>query len=425
MRVTRTFKRNLLSQKRIVVNRWWSSSWKTYSILQILFKWLISWEMRKWEFIMKWVVTVARQYRAEIPRSVLRDFYNILEEEWYYTSNRQSWWNIIKENKQEMTFSYQWRILEFIWCDDPEKVKWPRRKALYVNEANNVNYKVFMQMLMRTSWVCFIDFNPDDDEVWINTKLEQERAAKIWDVDVIVSTFRDNKYLERSIVDELLNLSILDKDEWNVYWNWEYWKIQWAIFEKWVHWKIIKWVPEKAKFLWYWQDFWFTWDPMTLIAIYIYWKRSIIVDEILYEENLVNTYVDESQKQQSIQWHYEMNNIDQSSKIWADSSEPKSIEELANAWYNIDWVKKWPGSVVSWIKFMKKYKIYITKNSLKTRNEFKKYVWATDKNWKVLRDKEKRPIPKDDFNHCIDAIRYWVTHLLWWQDMSNLSLTVG
>jgi phage terminase large subunit len=72
---------------------------------------------------------------------------------------------------------------------------------------------------MRTSNACFIDFNPDDDEVWINTKLEQERASKIGDVEVIVSTFRDNAFLPRSIVDELLNLRITDPDLWQVYGN--------------------------------------------------------------------------------------------------------------------------------------------------------------------------------------------------------------
>lgn len=103
-----------------------------------------------------------------------------------------------------------------------EKVKGPRRKILYVNEANNVPYKTFQQLLMRTDKACFIDFNPDDDEVWINTKIEQERATKIGDVEVIVSTFRDNGFLSKSIVDELLALAVLDPDLWDVYGNGNY-----------------------------------------------------------------------------------------------------------------------------------------------------------------------------------------------------------
>ena len=72
---------------------------------------------------------------------------------------------------------------------------------------------------------------------------------------------------------------------------------------------------------------------------------------------------------------------------------------------------------------MKKYKIYITKNSLKLINEFKKYVWSTDKNWKVLRDKEWRPVPNDKYNHGIDASRYWMTNLLI-QELNNLDFSI-
>lgn len=424
MRVTRTFKRNIDSKSRITINRWWSSSSKTYSILQMYFKRLTTWELRRNEYILKWVSTVARQYRAELSRSVLRDWYNIVDEEKYLLSNRFEGWKYIKENKQEMTFSYKWRILEFIGCDDPEKVKWPRRKSLYCNEANNINYKVFMQMLMRTEWPCFLDFNPDDDEVRINKKLEQERATAIWDVEVIVSTFRDNAFLSMSVVNEILNLRKTDPEMWKVYWNWEYWKIKGAIFEFGVHWDIIEDIPEEAKFKGYGQDYWFTTDPTTLIRIYEYWKNSIILDEAIWKENLVNTYQYETQKQDSIQWQYEINWVDKSSEIWADSSEPKSNEELYEAWYNIRWVTKWPWSVISWIKFMKKFKIYVTAKSLNLRNEFKKYVWATDKNWKVLRDKERRPIPRDKYNHWIDWGRYWITNLFWWQDMSDLDFSI-
>lgn len=424
MKVTRTFIRNVETKKRLVVNRGWSSSSKTYSILQMYFKRLTTWELRKNEWIPKWVSTVARQYRAELYTSVLRDFYNIVEAEWFLLSNRFAWWRYIKENKSLLTFEYGWRTLEFIWTDDPEKVKWPRRKSLYCNEANNIAYWVFKQMLMRTEWVVFIDFNPDDDEVWINEKIEQERASKIWDVEVIVSTFRDNAFLQKSIVDEILNLRITDPDLWNVYWNWQYWKIKGAIFQENIHWQVIDEIPQEANFMWYWQDYWFTTDPTTLIWIYKYWKNAVILDEVIREYNLVNTYQDEAQRLESIQWQYEFAWVDTSSKIWADSSEQKSNEELYQVWYNIEWVTKWPWSVISWIKFMKKYKIFITAKSLNLRKEFKKYVWAVDKNWKTLKDKEWRPIPVDKNNHWIDAARYWMTNLLWWPDMSELDFSI-
>lgn len=423
MKTTNTFYKLYKSKKRIVVKRWGSSSSKTYSILQMLFKWLRTWEFREWEWIMTWPASVVRRYRAEVTRSVLRDWRKILSDEWFITSDRHSWWKVIKENKSEMTFSYKWREVEFMWCDDPEKMKWPRRKILYCNEANNIDEKVFKQMLLRTEWPCVLDFNPDDDEVWINTELEQKRAVNKWDVDVIVSTFRDNAFLSKSIVDEILQLKVDDPDMWNVYWNGQYWKIKWTIFEQWKHFDVIDDIPEGANHRWYGQDYWFTNDPSTLIWIYTHWD-NVILDEVFWETNLINTYQDDSQKQSSIQWQYEIHGVDTYKKIWADSSEQKSNEELYEAWYNIEGVTKWPWSVISWIKFMKKYKILITKRSFNLLNEFKKYKWAVDKNWRTLKDKEWRPIPLDKFNHWIDASRYWMTHLLWWPDMNNLDFSI-
>ena len=423
MRTSRNFDRIYATKKRIVLNRWWTSSWKTYSIMQMFFKWLRTWEFRENEFFDVWVWTVVRQFRSQIESSVLRDFKNIVSDEWFLLSNRFSWGNVIKENKSTMTYTYWWRTLEFVGLDDPQKAKGPRRKLLYINEADSVQKKVAMQLVLRTQGPCLFDWNPDDDEVWLNTDLEQKRAAKIWDVELIISTFRDNPFLDDEIVREILALRELDPDEWEVYWNWWYWKIKGAIFKENIHWRTIKLIPKHAEFVWYGQDFWFSDDPTTLTAIYKFWNNSIVLDQVMYEHWLINTYQEESQKQLSITWHYEMHNVDTSDKIWADSSEPKSIEEISYAWYNIEWVVKGPGSVVSWIKFMKKYRIYVTDSSLEMKKEFKKYIWATDKNWKTLKDKANRPIAKKWNDHCIDWARYWMTHLLWWQDMSELDLS--
>ena len=424
METSRNFDRICKTKKRVVLNRWGSSSSKTYSIMQIFFKRLKTWEFREDEWYMRGVWSVVRQFRSQVEWSVLRDWKNIVSDEKHVFSNRFSWGNVIKENKSNLTYEYQWRVLEFIWLDDFWKAKWSRRKILYCNEADQIKKKVAMQLLMRTEWPALFDWNPDDDEVWLNTDIEQERANKIWDVDLIVSTFRDNWFLSDSIVKEILALKVLDPDEWEVYGNWSYWKIKWAIFKEGKHWDSCWEIPENAKFMWYWQDYWFTTDPTTLLEVRKGEWNIIYLNEVVYEYGLINTYIDEDNKQWSIQWHYEMNWVDKSSKIRADSSEQKSNEELFEAWYNIEGVKKWPWSVVAWLKFMKRYYILITANSFKTIKEFKKYVRAVDKNWKTLKDKEGRPIPKDKNNHCIDGGRYWITHLFGWQDMSELTFSI-
>jgi len=381
MEVTRNFDKIYKTKKRIVLNRWWTSSSKTYSILQLFFKWLLTWEFRENEYFTEWVWTVVRQYRSQIETSVLRDWRDIVDREWYILSNRHYWWKFIKENKSYITYKYQWRTLEFIWLDDPEKAKWPRRKILYCNEADSISKKVFMQLLMRTEWPALLDWNPDDEDVWIHIELEQERAVKIWDVDLIVSTFRDNCFLNKSIAKEILSFKDFDIDYWEVYGNGSYWKITWLVFNKI---NIVNEIPKDAKSIWYGMDFWYTNDPTTLTEIFIF-NNELYFDVLLYKTWLTNQDIISELKRLWI-W--------KSEEIFWDSAEPKSIEEIYRWWFNIKWVVKWPDSIIFWISIMKEYKLNITERSLEWRKEFKKYKWLVDKAWKAL----NKPI--DNFNHC-------------------------
>jgi phage terminase large subunit len=48
---------------------------------------------------------------------------------------------------------------------------------------------------MRTENKIYVDFNPDDEQVWINQELEIKRSNEIGDVEVIVSNYKDNSFL--------------------------------------------------------------------------------------------------------------------------------------------------------------------------------------------------------------------------------------
>jgi phage terminase large subunit len=86
--------------------------------------------------------------------------------------------------------------VEFIGADDQQKLRGAKRTFLYCNEANELNYKKeFFQLLIRTQRKTFIDFNPDDETVRINTEIEQKRKLKNRDVKVIISTYKDNPFL--------------------------------------------------------------------------------------------------------------------------------------------------------------------------------------------------------------------------------------
>lgn len=126
--------------------------------------------------------------------------------------------HLIAENKTDRTFLYGGRMVEFIGADDQHKLKGGKRAILYINEANEVDYKTeFFQLIIRTKDIAIIDFNPDDPDVYINTELEIKRAIQKQDVEVIVSTYKDNPFLTREEIAEIENIKNIDPQLWTVY----------------------------------------------------------------------------------------------------------------------------------------------------------------------------------------------------------------
>lgn len=117
---------------------------------------------------------------------------------------------------------------------------------------------------MRTKYRVFMDFNPDDEDVWINTELEQKRALTEGDVEVIVSTYRDNPFLEPEIVKEIEMFAKTDEGYWRVYGMGEYGKMEGLIFS----FKTVPDVPEGATLVGYGQDFGYSNDPSACVAVY-------------------------------------------------------------------------------------------------------------------------------------------------------------
>jgi len=383
MEITTTpvFLKNYTSKKKIKINRGGTRSGKTYNILEIFHLWLTTWKIAEHLPADKaWILTIVRKFAATLKGTVIRDFEEIIDK---HESRR-----FIEINKTDRTYKFKNRIVEFIWADDQQKLRGWKRNYLYCNEANELNFKQeFFQLLIRTEKLVFLDFNPDDEDVWINTELEQKRALEKKDIDIIISTYRDNPFLSAEQVAEIEYLEHTDPAYWKIYWLWEYWRLEGLIFE---NWKEIGDVPKEANFLARWQDFWFTNDPTTLIAVYK-WNWALVLDEELWQHWLTN---------QDIVWEFKMLWFEKALEIFWDSAEPKSIEEIYRWGYNIKPVTKWPDSIKFWLDLMKQQPIYITARSINLKKEFKKYIWAKDKEGKPT----NKPI--DKFNHWIDAVRY-------------------
>lgn len=380
MEVTPVFTRNRATDKKIVVNRGGTRSSKTYSIAQLCALWLITGECGKGNYIHKGVWSTVRKHQTTLEKTVVRDFEEILQNE--------DWYGLVSHNKTKKTYSYKGRLVEFFGADDQQKLRGAKRNILYCNEANELEYRQeFFQLLMRTTDKIFIDFNPDDEDIWINTELEQKRTNDKGDVETIVSTYKDNTFLPDSLVDEIEYLQQTDPEFWKIYGLGEYGNITGLIYENVT---FIPSIPDNAKFVCYGLDFGFTNDPTAVIEI---WKhdKDIYLNEMIYENGLTNEDIANRLKELGVTRQQE---------VICDSAEPKSIEELYRQGINSKPAKKGADSIKNGIDILKRYKINVTNNSTNLRKEFRSYKWAVD------RTGNSTGKPIDKFNHAMDAVRY-------------------
>ena len=376
MEVTEIFDKNYFSEAKIVVNRGGTRSSKTYSLNQICALWLISGMYGKDLYLADGIWTSVRKYRTNLDGTIIRDFEEILKQNGYY--------NMVDHNKTKKTYKFRKRMVEFIGADDQQKLRGAKRNILYCNEANELEYKKeFFQLLMRTENKIFLDFNPDDEQVWINQELEIKRSAEVGDVEVIVSNYKNNSYLPKSLIKEIEYLQQTDKEFWKIYGLGEYGNISGLIYE---NVEYVETMPE-CDFVSYGLDWGYSLDPTACVGVY---KRGeeLYLKEILYEKGLTNQDIAERLKP-----------IVGREEIICDSAEPKSIEELYRLGLNVKPATKGKDSINNGIDILKRYKIKVV-NGSNLRKEFRSYKWATDKNGNSL----NKPI--DKFNHLLDALRY-------------------
>ena len=122
---------------------------------------------------------------------------------------------------------------------------------------------------------------------------------------------------------------------------------------------------------------------------------ELYVKEMLYDVGLTNN---------DISNRLDILGISRGALIIADSSEPKSIEELRRLGWTIDGIKKGKDSLMFGINLMKGYKINVHASSNNLIKELEQYKWKIDRAGKPLN------VPIDDYNHALDALRYIIMH---------------
>jgi phage terminase large subunit len=357
----------LALKKRIKIIQGGTSASKTYSILAVLIDKAIK--------IPNLEISIVAESIPHLRRGALKDFLKILK--WtnrYFDSQL---------NKSLLTYNFKnGSVFEFFSADDSSKLRGARRDILYINECNNVSFESYNELSIRTNKEVFLDFNPAN-EFWVHKELKDEPESEF-----IILTYKDNEALDQSIVQQIEKNRL--KAETSSYWaNWwrvyglgEIGMLEGVIFS---NWKIIDKIPTEAKLIGIGLDFGYTNDPTSAIEIYNH-NGTRILNELVYRTGMLNSDIAKI--------------LPKHVPIYADSSEPKSIDEIRRYGITMKGVTKGKDSINYGIDVIQQQEYLVTSNSVNLIKELRAYCWDVDKHGTRL----NKPI--DNNNHAIDAFRY-------------------
>ena len=358
---TVTYSNQQDSSTRVTHHIGGTRSGKTYALLQ----WCIVQALSGKE-----TITIVRKTIPSLKRTVMKDFKDVMMS--------LDIWNENDFNISDRIYNfYTDSQIQFISTDDAEKLRGLKSTILWLEEANEIDEESYFQLMIRTTGPIILSYNPTISPYhWIRQMLECTRHF---------TTFRNNPYLEKTVVKAIEDLQRTNPKAWLVYGLGEYVSNEKAIFQ----FNVVDFLPDEATFVAFGLDFGYSSDPTALVSV---WKmdNELYIMEHCYEKGMVTSDIDNMLR--SV--------VKDREEIWADSAEPRLIDELYRLGWNIRPVIKGKDSINFGIQVLQNYKINIPKSCQNLTNEFYSYEWSSDRFGKQL-DK-----PVDFNNHLIDAARY-------------------
>ena len=324
------------------------------------------------------LVSIVSESLPHLKRGCLRDWFSILGE----SPNANP-----RYNMSDHIYSFGNCRVEFFPADEPSKLRGGRRDILFVNEVNNISYDSFRELDSRTRRCTIADWNPTCEFF-----VHEQGLLKDVDSVYIHATYKDAlDVTPPEVVKNILAMGDRDPNWENVYIKGLLGKVEGLVYP---HFEQVDALPVGDSF--YGLDFGFSTDVTALV-------KCVIVDgclcsqEMIYETGLTNQDIAARMESLGVRKRYD--------EIFADSAEPKSIEELCRLGFNVKPATKGPGSVEYGYQKVKQYKHFWTQDSLNGIKEQRNFRYITDKDGK-LTDKTTHT-----WSHIMDARRYAVVGL--------------
>lgn len=347
---------------------------KTFSVIQLLI--LIA-ENAKSPLI----ISIISESIPHLKRGCLRDFKKILGET--YEDEKFNMTNLI--------YTFPNVLFEFFSADDPSKQRGARRDIMFINEANNIPKEAFYELDSRTRIFTICDWNPTN-EFWYH----QDKLIDLPDSLYIHATYKDAlNVISPETIKTIEELGSKDPNWWNIFGLGLMGKIEGLVYPKFEQCESL---PDGTVF--YGLDFGFTNDPAVLVKNVII-GGNLYSQELFYERGLTND--DIARK---------MNLLKVSGTIWADSAEPKSIEELVRKGFNVQPSEKGPGSVEFGHQRVNQYYQFWTKDSVNCIREQRNFRYKRNIQGMLTAQ------TTHEYSHGMDSRRYGVAS---YQKTSNVN----
>jgi len=363
-------------QKRFILHVGGSRSSKTFSILQYILIYCLKNTDK--------VITIARKTFPSLRLGAYREFIDMLKMyDIYIEENHNKTNNFYKFNKN---------LIQFISIDQSQKLRGLKHDLVFIDECNEITKEEADQIFMRTSGQIILAQNPSNA---IHFSLRLKESS---DCLYIHSTYADNPFLPEEIVKQIESYRNTDEDMWRVfglglpsknnelvYSNYKVWSDDSELYE----------IGEDGKQYPKYEEIIYGADwgynhPTAIVKVWIdsnykrIWVKELLYKSYLTTDDLIKLMED--------------TDIDKNIKMYGDSAEPKTIESIRRAGYDIVSSNK---EVTRGIDCVKSYTMYVHESSTNIFDELLKYKWK-------MKDGIKTDEPIKLFDDALCAIRYAV-----------------
>ncbi|WP_176777405.1 PBSX family phage terminase large subunit [Candidatus Avelusimicrobium faecicola] len=383
---TTVFEKNYRNPAPTVVNVGSVRSSKSYSIRQCLISYALQHPGLH--------IGICRKIASTLQHSVIKQFLSALADFGVY--DRDNF------NKSERFYQFDLKDrnpkqsdILFFGLDDVDKIKSTEFNIIWLEEATDFTYDDYSFLLTRLSapkpegWEqnqTILSLNPGDARGWIKTKLLPQKG-----VALINSTYKDNPFLSAEYVKSLLAMKETNPRLYKMLVLGEWGQTEGRIFEKWQLYDNST-APKHFDGEFLGLDFGY--NHATALIRAQFRENEVYLSEILYKRHITNTELIELMDGAE---------VSKETEIIADCAEPDRIDDIFLAGYNVHPSDKRAG-VVGMINTVKKYKIFIHKDSKNLQEEFDGYEWKKNLQGEYLDKLE----PNKQHDDAIAAVRYAV-----------------